>query len=150
DIEYWLLEEAKLARMPKPKSLAGRAALVTGGAGGIGQAVARQLLQEGACVGLADLDAEALDQARAEVRRQFGTDSISGEKVDVTDEAGVQAALDRAIESYGGLDILISNAGIASAAPLEDTDLELWNRNLAVLATGYFLVSRNAYRIMTK
>jgi NAD(P)-dependent dehydrogenase (short-subunit alcohol dehydrogenase family) len=136
--------------MPKPKSLAGRVALVTGGAGGIGQAVARQLLQEGACVVLADLDAEALDQARAELRRQFGADSISGEKVDVTDEAAVQAALDRAVQSYGGLDILISNAGIASAAPLEDTSLELWNRNLAVLATGYFLVSRGAYRIMTK
>jgi NAD(P)-dependent dehydrogenase (short-subunit alcohol dehydrogenase family) len=150
DIEYWLLEEAKLARMPKAKSLAGRVALITGGAGGIGQAVARQLLQEGACVVLADLDAEALAGAQAELRSQFGADNISGEKVDVTDEAAVQAALDRAVQSYGGLDILISNAGIASAAPFEETSLELWNRNLSVLATGYFLISRGAYRIMTK
>jgi len=150
DIEYWLLEQAKLARMPEPKSLAGRVALVTGGAGGIGRAVARQLLREGACVILADLDAEALDGAQAELRRQFGADNISAEKVDVTDEAAVQTAVDRAVQSYGGLDILISNAGIASAAPLEQTSLELWNRNLSVLATGYFLVSRAAYRIMIK
>jgi rhamnulose-1-phosphate aldolase/alcohol dehydrogenase len=150
DIEYWLLEEAKLARMPKAKSLAGRVALVTGGAGGIGQAVARQLLQEGACVVLADLDAEALTGAQAELRSQFGADNITGEKVDVTDEVAVQAAVDRAVQSFGGLDILISNAGIASAASLEETSLELWNRNLSVLATGYFLVSRGAYRIMTK
>jgi rhamnulose-1-phosphate aldolase/alcohol dehydrogenase len=150
DIEYWSLEEAKLARMPKPKSLAGRVALVTGGAGGIGQAVARQLLQEGACVVLADVDAEALDGAQAELGREFGADKISGEKFDVTDEAAVQAALDRAVQTYGGLDILISNAGIASAAPFEETSLELWNHNLSVLATGYFLISRAAYRVMTK
>jgi rhamnulose-1-phosphate aldolase/alcohol dehydrogenase len=150
DIEYWLLEEAKLQRMPRPKSLAGRIALVTGGAGGIGLAISRRLLTDGACVVLADIDADALQAAAVELRNQFGPDVVDTVHVDVTNEAAVEAALDRVVLGFGGIDILVSNAGIASSAPFEDTALDLWNKNIAVLATGYFLVSRAAYRVMLK
>jgi rhamnulose-1-phosphate aldolase/alcohol dehydrogenase len=148
NIEYWLLEEAKLQRMPKPKSLAGRAALVTGGAGGIGQAIAARLMSEGACVVLADIDAQSLDAAVADFGKRFGKDAVAGVHVDVTSEAAVEAAFREAVLAYGGVDIVVANAGIASAAPFEDTSLELWNRNFAILATGYFLSARAGYRIM--
>ena len=148
DIEYWLLEEAKLQRMPKPKSLAGRVALVTGGAGGIGRAIAARLMGEGACVVFADIDAKSLEDTVAEFRQQFGRDAATGVVADVTDEKAVEAAFREAVLSYGGLDILVSNAGIASASPFEDTSLDLWNRNIAILATGYFLSARAGYRIM--
>ncbi|MCB6183347.1 bifunctional rhamnulose-1-phosphate aldolase/short-chain dehydrogenase [Leeia sp. TBRC 13508] len=148
DIEYWLLEEAKLQRMPKPKSLAGRVALVTGGAGGIGRAVASQLLSEGACVVLSDVDQNALTEAKQELVAKFGKDVVSSVQVDVTNETAVIESLKSAMVDFGGLDILVSNAGIASAAPFEETTLALWEKNLSVLATGYFLVSRSAYQIM--
>jgi rhamnulose-1-phosphate aldolase/alcohol dehydrogenase len=150
DIEYWLLEEAKLQRMPKPKSLAGRVALITGGAGGIGRAIATRLMEEGACVVLADIDGPSLDQAVADFSKRFGRDVVSGVVVDVTDEPAVAASLDAAARSYGGLDILVNNAGISSAAAVEDTSLELWNRNMAILATGYFLMGREAYRLLKR
>jgi rhamnulose-1-phosphate aldolase/alcohol dehydrogenase len=148
DIEYWLLEEAKLQRMPKPKSLAGRVALVTGGAGGIGQAIATRLIGEGACVVLADIDGASLDRAAADFAKRFGKDAVSGVVADVTDEMAVGNAFRDAVVGYGGIDIVVANAGIASAAPFEDTSLELWNRNIAILATGYFLSARAGYRIM--
>ena len=148
NIEYWLLEEAKLQRMPKPKSLAGRVALVTGGAGGIGQAIAARLMGEGACVVLADIDAQSLDATVADFGKRFGKDAVAGVHVDVTSEAAVEAAFREAVLAYGGVDIVVANAGIASAAPFEDTSLELWNRNFAILATGYFLSARAGYRIM--
>ena len=148
NIEYWLLEEAKLQRMPKPKSLAGRVALVTGGAGGIGQAIAERLMGEGACVVLADIDRASLDRAVADFGKRFGRDVVSGVAADVTDEMAVEFAFRDAVVGYGGVDIVVANAGIASAAPFEDTSLELWNRNMAILATGYFLSARGGYRIM--
>jgi rhamnulose-1-phosphate aldolase/alcohol dehydrogenase len=148
NIEYWLLEEAKLQRMPKPKSLAGRVALVTGGAGGIGQAIAARLMGEGACVVLADIDAQSLDNAVADFGKRFGKDVVSGVHVDVTSETKVEAAFHEAVLAFGGLDIVVANAGIASAAAFEDTSLELWDRNIAILATGYFLSARGGYRIM--
>ena len=148
NIEYWLLEEAKLQRMPKPKSLAGRVALVTGGAGGIGKAIAARLMGEGACVVLADIDAQSLDAAVADFGKMFSKDVVSGVQVDVTNEAKVDAAFHEALLAFGGLDILVANAGIASAAAFEDTSLELWNRNISILATGYFLSARGGYRIM--
>jgi rhamnulose-1-phosphate aldolase/alcohol dehydrogenase len=150
DIEYWLLEEAKLKRMPPPKSLAGRIAFVTGGAGGIGRAVCRRMLAEGACVVLADIDRPALDSACKDLRDEYGDDSVEDVSVDVTGEASVTAALDRCAVSFGGIDILVSNAGIASSSPFEETHLDVWNKNIAVLATGYFLISRAAYRIMLR
>ena len=124
DIEYWLLEEAKLQRMPKPKSLAGRVALVTGGAGGIGQAIAARLMGEGACVVLADIDAQSLDAAVADFGKRFGKDAVTGVHVDVTSESAVDAAFREAVLAYGGMDIVVANAGIASAAPFEDTSLD--------------------------
>ncbi|KAB8041242.1 bifunctional rhamnulose-1-phosphate aldolase/short-chain dehydrogenase [Janthinobacterium aquaticum] len=148
DIEYWLLEEAKLQRMPKPKSLAGRIALVTGGAGGIGQAVARQLLQEGACVMLTDIDSEALAQAKEALRKVAGPDNLATVRADITSEEQVETILNASALAFGGLDLLVSNAGIASSAPFEETSLALWERNQSILVTGYFLASRGAYRMM--
>ena len=148
DIEYWLLEEAKLQRMPKPKALAGRIALITGGAGGIGQATATRLLQEGACVLLTDIDESSLSETVAEFEATFGKDAVAGIKMDVTKEEQVQQALDYSSLRFGGLDILVSNAGIASSSPLDETTLESWNFNQNILATGYFLVSRSAFSLM--
>ncbi|MBB5752771.1 bifunctional rhamnulose-1-phosphate aldolase/short-chain dehydrogenase [Prosthecomicrobium pneumaticum] len=150
DIEYWLLEEAKLRRMPKPRSLAGRIAYVTGGAGGIGSAIATRLLSEGAAVVLADIDRAALEAAVAQLGAGYGADMVRGVVADVTDEAAVIASFAAAMVEYGGLDILVSNAGISSAAPFEETTLETWNRNMAILGTGYFLASREAFRILKR
>ncbi len=148
DIEYWLLEEAKLQRMPKPKALAGRIALVTGGAGGIGSATAERLLKDGACVMLADIDGQAAQDVAAGLAKVYGADVVRSVRMNVTDEAEVIAAYQTAALEFGGVDILVSNAGIASSAPIEDTSLALWNRNMDILSTGYFLVSREAFRML--
>lgn len=148
DIEYWLLEEAKLQRMPAPKPLVGRVALVTGGAGGIGAATAARLMADGACVLLADRDADAVEEVRAGFAKQFGKDVVRAAVCDVTDEAQVSEAFALAAREFGGLDILVANAGIASSAPIEETTIELWNRNYDVLAQGYFLTSRAAWPLL--
>nr|WP_086491845.1 bifunctional rhamnulose-1-phosphate aldolase/short-chain dehydrogenase [Novosphingobium panipatense] len=148
DIEYWLLEEAKLQRMPAPKPLVGRVALVTGGAGGIGAATAARLMADGACVLLADRDAGAVEEVRAGFAKQFGKDVVRAAVCDVTDEAQVSEAFAVAAREFGGLDILVANAGIASSAPIEETTIELWNRNYDVLAQGYFLTSRAAWPLL--
>ncbi|MEO8017747.1 MAG: bifunctional rhamnulose-1-phosphate aldolase/short-chain dehydrogenase [Pseudomonadota bacterium] len=145
DIEYWDLEEAKLSRMPKPKALAGRVALITGGAGGIGLATARRLMDEGACVVLCDIDREALAQAETELRKKYSADAVASSWVDVTREEAVIAGFRDSAWKFGGVDICISNAGIASAAPVEDTTLALWQKNMDILATGYFLIARQAF-----
>jgi rhamnulose-1-phosphate aldolase/alcohol dehydrogenase len=150
DIEYWLLEEAKLQRLPKPKALEGKVALVTGGAGGIGQAVARRLLAEGAHVVLTDRDQTALDEAHAALAKAYGADKVRGFVCDVRDEASVAASLAYTAGEYGGLDILVSNAGIASASPFEETTLATWQLNMDILATGYFLVAREAFALMKR
>lgn len=150
DIEYWLLEEAKLQRMPKPKSLAGRVAFVTGGAGGIGRATAERLAGEGACVVLADIDEAALDAAKGDFAKRYSTDAVRTVKLDVTKEDAVISAFAEASVEFGGVDILVSNAGIASSAPVEDTTLAMWNKNIDILATGYFLVSREAFRLLRR
>ena len=146
DIEYWLLEEAKLQRMPKPKALAGRVALVTGGAGGIGSATAERLLAEGACVMLADIDGAAAEGVAAGMAKVFGKDVVRSVAMNVTDEAQVAAAYTATALEFGGVDILVSNAGIASSAPIEETTLALWTKNMDILSTGYFLVSREAFK----
>lgn len=148
DIEYWLLEEAKLQRMPKPKALAGRIALVTGGAGGIGSATAERLLQDGACVVLADIDGKAAADVAAGMAKVFGADVVRSVAMNVTSEAEVINAYAEAAVELGGIDILVSNAGIASSAPVEDTTLALWNKNMDILSTGYFLVSREAFKVL--
>ncbi|MCD2174239.1 bifunctional rhamnulose-1-phosphate aldolase/short-chain dehydrogenase [Rhizobium sp. C4] len=148
DIEYWLLEEAKLQRMPKPKSLAGQIAIVTGGAGGIGSATAARLLSEGACVALADIDETALASTIDNLAGRYGKDVVRSVKMNVTDEAAVIAAYADIAVEFGGIDIIVSNAGIASSAPVEETSLELWNRNMSILSTGYFLVAREAFKVL--
>jgi rhamnulose-1-phosphate aldolase/alcohol dehydrogenase len=150
DIEYWLLEEAKLQRMPKPKSLAGRIALVTGGAGGIGRAIASKLMSEGACVVLADIDEKALAETQGNFAKSFSADQVRSATMDVTDENAVASAFAHAATEYGGIDILVSNAGISSAAPIDETDLAVWDRNMDILGKGYFLVSREAFRLMKR
>jgi rhamnulose-1-phosphate aldolase/alcohol dehydrogenase len=150
NIEYWLLEEAKLQRLPKPKSLAGRIAYVTGGAGGIGGATAQRLIGEGACVVIADIDEKALNERVAAIAKRYGRDAAIGVKLDVADEAGVIASFEATARAFGGVDIVVSNAGIASASPVEDTSLGLWQKNMDILATGYFLVSREAFRLMQR
>ncbi|MBL4806526.1 MAG: bifunctional rhamnulose-1-phosphate aldolase/short-chain dehydrogenase [Rhodobacteraceae bacterium] len=150
DIEYWLLEEAKLQRMPKPKSLAGKIALVTGGAGAIGAATAVRLLAEGACVMITDIDSAALEETTATLATQFGADQVRSVVVDVTNEGQVISSFETLAREYGGIDILVSNAGISSSAPIEDTELSVWNRNMDILSTGYFLVSRESFRLMKR
>lgn len=150
DIEYWLLEEAKLQRMPKPKALAGRVALITGGAGGIGRATAERLLNEGACVMLTDIDQNSLSETVEAFQQAYGRDQVEGVKMDVTDEQQVKQAFSSTCVRFGGVDILVSNAGIASSSPLDETTLENWNFNQNILSTGYFLVSREAFSLMKR
>ncbi|MER8895802.1 bifunctional rhamnulose-1-phosphate aldolase/short-chain dehydrogenase [Mesorhizobium sp. M0676] len=147
DIEYWLLEDLKLQRMPKPKSLAGQIALVTGGAGGIGRATASRLLREGACVVLADIDEAALASANDELAKAYGKDFVRPVLINVTAEEQVISGFAETAVEFGGIDILVSNAGLASSAPIEETTLALWNKNMDILSTGYFLVSREAFRL---
>ena len=148
DIEYWLLEEAKLQRMPKPKSLAGRVAFITGGAGGIGSATADRLLREGCNVVLADIDQASLDEVVAGFGKKYGKDTVRGVLMNVTSEEAVLAAFAATVQAYGGVDIVVNNAGITTAAPVEDTTLAMWNKTMDILSTGYFLVGREGYRIM--
>lgn len=148
DIEYWLLEEAKLQRMPRPKELAGHIAFVTGGAGGIGTATARRLLAEGACVMLADIDEGALEATCAALASEYSRDVVAKAYCDVTDEASVKAAFAATCAIFGGVDILVSNAGIASSSPLDETSMEVWRKNIDILVTGYFLVGREAFSVL--
>jgi rhamnulose-1-phosphate aldolase/alcohol dehydrogenase len=148
NIEYWALEEAKLRRMPKPKPLAGRIALVTGGAGGIGAASAARMLADGACVMLLDRDAGALEETAQKLKSKAGADAVRAAICDVTQEEQVAAAFAACAREFGGLDILVANAGIASSAAIEDTTVELWRKNHDVLAEGYFLTARSAFPLM--
>ncbi len=148
NIEYWALEEAKLQRMPKPKALAGKIAVVTGGAGGIGAATAARLMSEGACVMLLDRDEDALKAVETGFRKRFGKDVVRAAVCDVTDEAAVESAFARSALEFGGCDIFLANAGIASSAPFEETTRALWKKNFDVLAEGYFLTARSAFMLM--
>ncbi|HTD73527.1 MAG TPA: bifunctional rhamnulose-1-phosphate aldolase/short-chain dehydrogenase [Steroidobacteraceae bacterium] len=148
NIEYWALEEAKLQRMPKPRPLAGKVALITGAAGGIGAATAKRLLADGACVMMTDRDGETLKVASDALRRQYGKDVLRTAVCDVTDESQIQAAFADCAREFGGLDILVANAGIASSAPIEETTTALWRKNYDVLVEGYFLAARSAFSLM--
>jgi rhamnulose-1-phosphate aldolase/alcohol dehydrogenase len=148
DIEYWALEEAKLQRLPKPKALVGKIAVVTGGAGGIGQSTAARLLADGACVMLLDNNTEALAKAEAVLAQRYGRDVVRSCVCDVTSEEKVRDSFAAVAREFGGLDILIANAGIASSAPIEETTIELWRKNYDVLVEGYFLASRAAFPLL--
>jgi NAD(P)-dependent dehydrogenase (short-subunit alcohol dehydrogenase family) len=148
DIEYWSLEEAKLGRMPPAKSLEGRIAVITGGAGGIGRATAQRLLLEGAAVVLLDIDPTAAEQARESLAGNHGSDCVRGIVCDVTSEPAVIAAFAATTLEYGGVDVVVSNAGIASSSPIDETTMATWQRSVDILSTGYFLVGREAFRMM--
>jgi rhamnulose-1-phosphate aldolase/alcohol dehydrogenase len=144
-IEYWALEEAKLQRMPKPKPLATRVALVTGAAGGIGKAIAQRLAAEGACVVIADLDQQKASDAAAEI----GTADVAvGVAADVSDGDAVAAAFREAVLAFGGVDLVVNNAGLSISKPLLETTEADWDLQHDVMAKGSFLVSREAARIM--
>ena len=144
-IEYWALEEAKLARMPAPKPLATRVALVTGAASGIGKAIAQRLAAEGACVVIADLDVEKAAAAAAEIG---GADVAVGIAADVTDEGQIAAGFADAVLAFGGVDLAVNNAGLSISKPLLETTVKDWDLQHDVMARGSFLVSREAARIM--
>ncbi|TWD29564.1 rhamnulose-1-phosphate aldolase/alcohol dehydrogenase [Streptomyces sp. T12] len=145
-IEYWALEEAKLRRMPPPKPLATRVALVTGAGSGIGKAIARRLAAEGACVVVADVNGE---NAALVAEELGGPDKAVAVTVDVTDEEQVAAAFEEAVLAFGGVDLVVNNAGISLSKPLLETTAEDWDLQHAVMARGSFLVSREAARVMT-
>jgi rhamnulose-1-phosphate aldolase/alcohol dehydrogenase len=144
-IEYWALEEAKLQRMPKPKPLATRIALVTGAASGIGKAIATRLAAEGACVVIADLNAE---KASAAAKKIGNSDVAIGIAADVTDESAVQAAIDACVLAFGGIDIVVNNAGLSLSKSLLETTAEDWDLQHNVMARGSFLVSKAAARAL--
>src|SRR5699024_10264099 len=144
-IEYWALEEAKLKRKPAPKPLSSRVALVTGAASGIGKAIATRLAAEGACVVIADLDR---DKARSVAAELGSTDVAIGVAADVSDESGVQAALVEAMLAFGGLDLVVNNAGLSLSKSLFETTEADWDLQHDVMSKGSFLVSKNAARIL--
>jgi rhamnulose-1-phosphate aldolase/alcohol dehydrogenase len=144
-IEYWALEEAKLQRLPKPKPLAGRIALVTGAASGIGKAIATRLAAEGACVVIADLDLAKAEEAAAELGN---SDVAVGIVANVTDEDAVQSAVDQTLLAFGGLDIVVNNAGLSLSKSLLETTVADWDLQHNVMAKGSFLVSRAAAKVL--
>ena len=150
NIEYWLLEEAKLQRMPKPKALQGRVALVTGGASGIGLAIVEKLLSEGACVTIADINDDGMKEVSAALGKRFGKDNVFTVNMDVTKEEAVVKGFDETALRFGGLDIVVNNAGIAIPMPADETTLDVWNKQMAILGTGYFLVGREGFRLLKR
>jgi rhamnulose-1-phosphate aldolase/alcohol dehydrogenase len=150
DIEYWLLEEAKLQRMPKPKPLSGKIALITGSAGGIGKAIAKRFAQEGACVVLNDINQERLDGAQAEFTKAFGKDAVATTLLNVTDYTSIQNALSAASLAFGGVDIVVNNAGISISKPIGEHTIEEWDRLYDILVKGQFMVSKAAVEVLRK
>lgn len=150
DIEYWLLEEAKLQRMPKPKALSGRIALVTGSAGGIGKAIAKKFAEEGAVVVLNDMNAERLDGAGEEFKKAFGKDSYATALLDVTSGDLIQDAIAAAVLAFGGVDLVVNNAGLSISKTIGDHTEKDWNLLYDVLVKGQFLVTQATTAVMKK
>jgi len=150
DIEYWLLEEAKLQRMPKPKALSGRVALVTGSAGGIGKAIAKKFVHEGAVVILNDMNAERLAGAGEEFKGLFGKDAYTLAQMDVTNNDQIKAAMDIAALQFGGVDLIVNNAGLSISKTIGDTTAKDWDLLYDVLVKGQFFVTQAAVSVMKK
>jgi NAD(P)-dependent dehydrogenase (short-subunit alcohol dehydrogenase family) len=150
NIEYWLLEEAKLQRMPKPKPLSGRIALITGSAGGIGKAIAKKFAEEGACVIINDINTERMEGAMAEFQKLFGRDTAASTLLDVTNEETIEKAFDATALAFGGVDIIINNAGISISKGLLEHTTEDWDKLYNILVKGQFLVSKAGVRVLRK
>ncbi|MBC7399524.1 MAG: bifunctional aldolase/short-chain dehydrogenase [Mucilaginibacter sp.] len=150
NIEYWLLEEAKLQRMPKPKALSGRVALVTGSAGGIGKAIAKKFAEEGACVVLNDMNAERLESAGEEFKKLFGKDAYTTVILDVTKADQINNAVAEAILAFGGVDLIVNNAGLSISKTIADHTEKDWDLLYDVLVKGQFLVTQAASNVMKK
>ncbi|GAE29884.1 bifunctional rhamnulose-1-phosphate aldolase/short-chain dehydrogenase [Halalkalibacter hemicellulosilyticus] len=148
NIEYWPLELYKLSLAPAEAEFSRQVAFVTGGAGGIGSETCRQFVEQGAHVVVADLNLEGAEKVASEINEQYGDKRALAVKMDVTSEEQVQAALKQATLVYGGIDIIVNNAGLATSSPIEETTLKEWNLNMDVLGTGYFLVAREAFKVM--
>jgi rhamnulose-1-phosphate aldolase/alcohol dehydrogenase len=148
EVEYWPMELHKLSLAPRPRELAGRVALVTGGASGIGRAIAVRLAEAGAHVVVGDRNESGASEVSDALVQAHGEGRGMAVGMDVTDEAAVRDAFEKTVLAYGGLDILVSNAGISTSNPIEDTSLDEWNLNQSVLGTGYFLVAREAFRVL--
>lgn len=147
-IEYWALEEAKLKRQPPAKAFAGKVAYITGAAGAIGRAVAAHILAQDGCVMLTDIAEDRLEEVRQNLAGRFRPDLVRACVADVGDETAVAASFAACIEAFGGVDILVANAGTATASPITETSLELWQSSFRVLSEGCFLPSREAFRVM--
>ncbi|QQT27186.1 bifunctional aldolase/short-chain dehydrogenase [Sphingobacterium spiritivorum] len=150
NIEYWLLEEAKLQRMPKPKALSGKIALVTGSAGGIGKAIAKKFVNEGAVVVLNDMNAERLAAVAEEFQSTYGKDAFSTVVLDVTREDQIEQALSQCALAFGGVDIVVNNAGLSISKTIEDHTEKDWDLLYNVLVKGQFFVTREAVKTMKK
>ena len=150
NIEYWLLEEAKLQRMPKPKALSGRVALITGSAGGIGKAIAKKFAEEGACVIINDINEERLESAKADFIKTFGRDAVAATLLNVTDAESTEKAFDATCLAFGGVDIVINNAGISISKSIAEHSLEEWDRLYDILVKGQFIVSKAGIEVMRK
>jgi rhamnulose-1-phosphate aldolase/alcohol dehydrogenase len=150
NIEYWLLEEAKLQRMPKPKALSGKIALVTGSAGGIGKAIAQKFADEGACVIINDNDAQRLEGAKEEFQKKYGKDVFTTAVLDVTREADIEMAYTAATLAFGGVDIVVNCAGLSISKPIEEHTEQDWDLLYDVLVKGQFFVTQAAVNIMRK
>ncbi|WP_185217719.1 bifunctional aldolase/short-chain dehydrogenase [Sphingobacterium mizutaii] len=148
NIEYWLLEEAKLQRMPKPKALSGRIALVTGSAGGIGKAIAKKFAEEGAVIVLNDLNAERLAGAKKEFEAAFGNDNVVSVPLDVTNEEQIKVAFEKACLNYAGIDIVVNNAGLSISKTIEDHSTKDLDLLYDVLVKGQFYVTQHAVHVM--
>jgi rhamnulose-1-phosphate aldolase/alcohol dehydrogenase len=150
NIEYWLLEEAKLQRMPKPKPLSGRVALITGSGGGIGKSIAKKFAQEGACVIISDIHQERMKATVEEFTKQFGKDAVTSVTLNVTDATSIDAALEDAILAFGGVDIVVNNAGISISKSIAEHSIEEWDRLYDILVKGQFMVSKATVAVMRK
>ncbi|WP_276499493.1 bifunctional aldolase/short-chain dehydrogenase [Pontibacter litorisediminis] len=150
DIEYWLLEEAKLQRMPRPKPLSGKIALVTGSAGGIGKAIARKFVEEGAVVILNDMNEARLQGTGEEFRSAYGKDAYTTAVLDVTREAQIQETFQTAALAFGGVDIIVNNAGLSISKSMEDHTAKDWDLLYDVLVKGQFLVTQAAVDVMRR
>ncbi|MGO4789997.1 bifunctional aldolase/short-chain dehydrogenase [Paenibacillus sp. 2KB_20] len=148
NVEYWPLELYKLSLAPAEAEFSRQIAFITGGAGGIGSATARRLVAEGAHVVLADLNLEGAQQVAEEINAKYGENRAFAVKMDVTDEEAVERAYRETSITYGGVDIIVNNAGLATSSPFDETSLKEWNLNMNVLGTGYFLVAREAFSLM--